>query len=292
MDIEVIVVDDGSTDDTWDYVLVNYPGITLLENKGKGAAAARNTGLKAARGEYILYLDSDDLLEPGFFAKKLKTLQQDKRYHACYGNYDYFEGEGDFDGTNTQFKNKYPLLAGGEDTGQHLALYLSGKYLPANTLLWRKDFLLKLNGHDESLIINQDVDIFFRAVFAGLRLTSVEDGTRALIRNHAADTRVGDARNATHKWEQMLEIREKVWAQMQAKGYTDKTFARPLSYYIFSRWKTLRHTHPGIAARYLGFARKVYWPIELRGNPFLKLAGKILGPVRVINLKYALLKRD
>ena len=292
IELEVIVVDDHSTDDTWDYVLVNFPGIVLLENAGKGAGAARNTGLKAAKGDYMHYLDSDDLVSPGFFQKKLAFLQQNKDYHAVYGDYDYFESEEGFDSTHIVFKNKYPLITGQNTREVHLALYLSGKYIPANTILWRKDFLQKLNGHDESLIINQDVDIFFRAIFAGLKLGYAEDGTKALIRNHATDTRVGDARNANQKWLQMLDIRKKIFAQLQANGYTDKKYTQPLSYYIFSRWKTLRHDYPAIAEDYLAFAKKVYWPVRLRGNIFLKLVGIILGPVSVVKWKYNVFKRD
>ena len=292
IELEIIVIDDHSTDDTWDYVLVNYPHIKLLENKGKGAAAARNTGLKAAKGEYVLYLDSDDLLGTHFFDWKVAYLEKNTNYHACYGDYDYFSGEQDFDSSLVIFKNKYPLITDIENLPLHVAQYLSGKYIPANAILWRKDFLLALNGHDESLIINQDVDLFFRGIFAGVKIAAALDSTKAYIRNHETDTRVGDPRNAREKWIQMLDIRIKAFEKLKAIGYTDTKYSKLLSYYIFSRWKILRHTDLETAQRYLDFSKKVYWPIDLRGNALLKIAGKILGPERVIKLKYSLLKRD
>ncbi len=292
IDMEIIVVDDASTDDTWDQVLVNYPYVTLLENKGKGAAAARNTGLYAAKGEYILYLDSDDLLGPHFFDWKLAYLQKNTSYHACYGDYDYFEGDADFDTAQVIFKNKYPLITDITNLPQHVAQYLSGKYIPANAILWRKDFLLKINGHDESLNINQDVDLFLRAILNGLKIAVALDKTKAYIRNHETDTRVGDPRNARQKWIQMLEIRIKLWERLKAVGYDGPEYSKLLSYYIFSRWKILRHTDPETAKRYLEFAKRVHWPIELRGHPMLKIVGKIIGPERFIKLKFNFLKRD
>jgi glycosyltransferase involved in cell wall biosynthesis len=73
---EIIVVDDGSTDDTAP-VLDRYDGrLTALRTQHAGPSAARNAGIRAARGDYIAFLDSDDLWKPrkleqqiGFFAK-------------------------------------------------------------------------------------------------------------------------------------------------------------------------------------------------------------------------------
>jgi glycosyltransferase involved in cell wall biosynthesis len=64
--LEVIVVDDASTDDTPDQVSCNYPAVRLIRqphNSGSGARG-RNAGLQCATGEYVKFLDHDDLLEP------------------------------------------------------------------------------------------------------------------------------------------------------------------------------------------------------------------------------------
>lgn len=63
-DLEVIVVDDGSTDDT-DRVVATYgPPVRLLRQRNRGAAVARNRGVAAATGRYVAFLDSDDLWRP------------------------------------------------------------------------------------------------------------------------------------------------------------------------------------------------------------------------------------
>ena len=60
-DYEIIVVDDGSTDDTASFVTRQYPGVRLIRQPNKGVSSARNTGIKVAHGHWLAFLDSDDL---------------------------------------------------------------------------------------------------------------------------------------------------------------------------------------------------------------------------------------
>lgn len=65
-EIEVIAIDDGSTDDSPDVLrafAANHPEVTVVRTENRGPAAARNTGLGLASGEYVLFLDGDDYLE-------------------------------------------------------------------------------------------------------------------------------------------------------------------------------------------------------------------------------------
>jgi glycosyltransferase involved in cell wall biosynthesis len=71
--VEVIVVDDGSTDDTA-RVAAAYPGIRSLHQLNSGTAAARNHGLRESRGEFVIFLDADDRLLPDAVARGAEYL--------------------------------------------------------------------------------------------------------------------------------------------------------------------------------------------------------------------------
>ena len=58
--VELIIVNDGSTDNTEQIIKENYPSINLITQKNKGLSGARNTGIENSKGEYIAFLDADD----------------------------------------------------------------------------------------------------------------------------------------------------------------------------------------------------------------------------------------
>ena len=61
---QIIVVDDGSTDNTQEFLRLKYPSITYIKQNQKGVSAARNSGIRAANYDWIAFLDSDDVWMP------------------------------------------------------------------------------------------------------------------------------------------------------------------------------------------------------------------------------------
>jgi glycosyltransferase involved in cell wall biosynthesis len=291
IELETIVIDDGSTDHTIQLVEEQFPHVHLIKHTHKGAQAARNAGLKASTQEFILYLDSDDLVTPGYFAQKIDCLKNHPELDAVYGNYEYFKSDDEYNASKVVFMHKYPMLEGKDQRKLHLYYYLRAKYLPANALLWRKSFLNKIGGHDETLIVNQDVELMIRALMSQVNIDSINDGSFALIREHAQLNRVGSVKD-TAKLEAILQFRKDIYKRLIENGYNDPYYLAPLSYMLFQFWRRQRHINPEMAKKFLAFSKQVYWPVRLNNNKLISVLSKLFGPVNAIHIKYFIFRRD
>src|SRR5262247_1452486 len=83
---EIIVVDDGSTDDTRE-VAAAFPDARYIHQENAGLSAAPDTGLSVATGEFVVFLDSDDRLLPGALAAGVAALSQHPEAALAYGRY-------------------------------------------------------------------------------------------------------------------------------------------------------------------------------------------------------------
>jgi glycosyltransferase involved in cell wall biosynthesis len=94
-DIEVIVVNDGSLDETERWVSqIKDPRVKLISQENQGLAGARNTGIVQARGEYIAFLDADDLWEPTKLEKQVRVLEENPEVALVYTWVAYIDEKG------------------------------------------------------------------------------------------------------------------------------------------------------------------------------------------------------
>lgn len=90
-DVELIVVDDGSTDERTRTEIdgITAQGIKVIRQENKGLAAARNAGILASEGEYILPLDADNRLRPGYIGHGIRILEANSQVGVVYGDAEY-----------------------------------------------------------------------------------------------------------------------------------------------------------------------------------------------------------
>lgn len=94
--IEILVVDDGSIDNT-SAVLSKYVNqITIIRQANQGVSHARNTGLRQVNGEYVAFLDSDDIWGHNKILHQVNTLRQNPQASVCYTWYMYVDENGHF----------------------------------------------------------------------------------------------------------------------------------------------------------------------------------------------------
>ena len=92
---EVVVVDDGSPDNTAE-VAARYPGVRCVRQENRGVAEARNSGFRASKGEYVLFLDADDRLTPNAVEAHLLCFAEHPEAGFVVGDLDQIAGDGSY----------------------------------------------------------------------------------------------------------------------------------------------------------------------------------------------------
>ena len=158
-DFEILVVDNGSTDDTQQGVCdVGDPRIkyTYQEDTG-GPAGPRNTGIRQARGKYIAFLDSDDLWLPHKLEHQIGFLEQHPDVALIFGQYISF-------GDDSMKQTPVPSHRWARSGRVFSELLLSTNFIPCLTVMVRRDVLDQTGGFDEDPALKtvEDFDLWLR----------------------------------------------------------------------------------------------------------------------------------
>jgi GT2 family glycosyltransferase len=155
---EVIVVDDGSSDDSPEIAREFGRQVQLIVGENRGGNHARNKALRAARGEWIQFLDADDYLEPEKIARQFAEANDGAEADIIYSP------------TWIEDLGRKTREAGSIDTGLDLyCQWLAWQIPQTGGPLWRKSALDSIGGWKEDQPCCQEHELYLRALQAGLR---------------------------------------------------------------------------------------------------------------------------
>ena len=163
-EFEAIVVDDGSTDRTSEiarqFVEKDARFILLRQQKNIGESVARNAALKQARGEWIAFLDADDVWLPGKLAAQLDLLRQEPHANLLFTNYFLWDGQNDF-GRRYDDPDKFP----DGDVSRRLIFF---DLFGMSTVMIKREILDVAGLFDVGMSVAQDWDLWLRIAERGL----------------------------------------------------------------------------------------------------------------------------
>jgi glycosyltransferase involved in cell wall biosynthesis len=166
-DLEVIVVDDGSSDGTGKVLEKKFGDrIRYYAQTNQGVSVARNRGVQEARGEWIAFLDSDDLWEKDKLESQLNALDRfTPRCGACYTDtrlFNYPEARTLFQLAEKNYAHKGTIGVNREVLRLLVRPGGAGMVVHLSSLLARTELVRKTGGFDPKLLYSQDSEFMFR----------------------------------------------------------------------------------------------------------------------------------
>jgi glycosyltransferase involved in cell wall biosynthesis len=170
---ECIIVDDGSTDNTVGFIKTfilkdtRFKVFSRPVEKTKGPSACRNYGLLKAQSEYVIFLDSDDLLAKECLSQRIAFAAQHSDKDIWIFKMKMFTNQ-----PNDQeaMFNTLPLPGQKEETF-YMKEFYQGKFpFLVSCPLWRKQLLMCLKGFDENMYMLEDPDLHLRALKSGIQV--------------------------------------------------------------------------------------------------------------------------
>jgi Glycosyl transferase family 2 len=220
VNVEIIVVDDGSTDKSLDVIKSFGHLVRWKTDSNEGACRARNCGLELARGEFIIFLDADDYIEPDSVAE---WVESGTNADLVFGPFAYEDaGSRYFGKPLSPSMNSYSMVR----------QWLQGQFIPPCSVLWRRSFLSAIGGWDPRALRNQDGEVTLRGLLKGARVGVAQRGLGVYV-GHPHAGRVSK-RTGREVLLSQLSSFENLWALAQQEGQneTQKDFAR--SFYLIA----------------------------------------------------------
>jgi len=159
-DFEVIVVDDGSTDNTAELLSRYSDSIHYVRQDHRGRSHARNCGIQLARGEYIAFLDSDDIWLPDKLERQMTLFKEDPDFGLVHGAVEVIDEEGKIAPHLTAFFQKgFARQRAQGETYERLLLHHT---MYTSTVMVPRKIFEDIGLYDPALDPREDLDLYLR----------------------------------------------------------------------------------------------------------------------------------
>jgi glycosyltransferase involved in cell wall biosynthesis len=171
---EIIVVDDGSTDNTREVVAAFGNGVIYIKQQNAGPSAARNNGMRKAKGDFVALLDSDDLWVPNRLFLQSQAVRRDPELSFLFGLEAKFSGSSDSAEVLLDESLLNELRSYKQAIPDPLALLFRDNVIPTSSVFFRRSCLATVGFLDESLNQAEDYDWWLRFAEAGFQFGFID----------------------------------------------------------------------------------------------------------------------
>lgn len=184
-DVEIVVINDGSTDGDYDALSTTDSRIRVLHLPGNGVSTARNLGMQAARGELIAFLDADDVWFPGKLAAQVRYMETHPEVGVVFGGFlKWTAGADGVFAPAAELMRDCSALERAEvvRSGWLYTRLLMGLLVGMNTAMVRRSVVQAIGGFNVSMRQGEDYDFWLKA--SRVAEMHALDGPVALYRIH------------------------------------------------------------------------------------------------------------
>lgn len=274
---EVILVDDGSVDRSVEIARKYEDRITIVTGPNRGVSAARNRGVQVARGDYLVFLDSDDLLPPGALEEYRRQLRGDPRV-ILIGKAEVIDEHG-----HRRSSRNYaqPIPVANDELKAHEVL---ASWAANWACLIPRSLFEEAGGYDPRVGLGEDYDLNSRMLSKGARYRRIL-GVTYQVREHP---QVRESK--VHSEERLARLHEVFTRVVESHQASFASVEAATSRIKLARWiwslgrVSARTGHLRLARDYFNLALSVAGRSAYTGSSFSRLLYHFLDPIEVERL--------